>query len=67
MCQEDLKRLADTLSHFDNEQEFDRIVEIIDKGNPEVEVNIGVRIDLNLLTAQTLSALKDFSRKELSL
>jgi predicted dinucleotide-utilizing enzyme len=60
MTKSDLERLATSLSQMTQDNQIDRIVKIIQHGNPEMNVVDGAVVDLDLLAPQTLKDLKEF-------
>jgi hypothetical protein len=61
----ELEKLAENLELLNKKEQKERIVRILQKGNPEIGFRKGGIIDLNLLTPQTLSELKEFVTQEL--
>jgi hypothetical protein len=65
MTKRELDKLARNLGMLKKEEQMERIIQIIQKGNPEVSFVEGGIIDLNLLGTQTLRELKEFANREL--
>jgi hypothetical protein len=65
MAESDLGRLAGTLSQMTEQSQINRIAEIIQGGNPEINSEDRATIDLNLLAPQTLMELREYVATQL--
>jgi hypothetical protein len=60
MTKSDLESLAASLAQMTQDNQIDRIIKIIQHGNPEMNVVDGAVVDLDLLAPQTLRDLREF-------